>query len=115
MFDYFYSGARHAVPANKAEMLQHAEEIKAFIGTIQAEIEVIAVNRYYRWCFIGRSLIGDIAGHLHGYIARPDQKTIRRDFEFRGRGGDSWEQYPNFVQLKDLEFGPVEPEQLVLF
>ncbi|WP_339294361.1 hypothetical protein MKY82_22165 [Paenibacillus sp. FSL W7-1279] len=29
-------------------------------------------------------------------------------YEFRGNGGDAWEQAPNYVQLKDLELGQME-------
>ncbi|TYA10971.1 hypothetical protein FRY98_24710 [Paenibacillus faecis] len=115
MYECFYAGARHAVQASKSEMVQHAEEIKALIDTLHFNVEVIAVNRFYKWDFIGRPLIGGFAGSLHVYVARPDKDTIRRDYEFRGYGGDVWEQAPNFVQLKDLENGQVEPEQLALF
>lgn len=99
----FYRDSPHAVTATKPEMLKHAEEIRLIIIASDIDVELIAVNKLYKWSFVGR-----IGGKLHACLALPHQKQIRREYEFRGLGGDAWEQAPNYVQLKELELGQME-------
>lgn len=101
--DFFYRGSPHAIKATKPEMMQHAEEIKAIIDACNAEVELVAVNKYYKGWFVGR-----FDGRLHIFLARQQKREIRREFEFRGYGGDAWEQASNYVQLKDIELGQME-------
>lgn len=104
----FYRNSPHAVTASKPEMLQHAEEIKSIISASNHDVELVAVNKFYKWSFVGRSRSGYGEGKLHVYLAMPDKKAVRRDYEFRGFCGDPWEQAPNYVQLKELELGQME-------
>ncbi|MGN7359965.1 hypothetical protein ACTHPF_26670 [Paenibacillus sp. SAF-054] len=99
----FYRDSSHAVTASKPEMLQHAEEIKTIICASNIDVELIAVNKLYKWSFVGKA--GD---KLHVFLALPHQKQIRREYEFNGRGQDAWEAAPNYVQLKDLFIGQLE-------
>lgn len=108
MLDFFYRGSSRAVEASKPEMIQHAEVIKEILSAVGADIELIAVNKYYKWSIIGRALSGYTAGRLYHYEILRKPYEIRREREFIGYGGDAWEQAPNFVQLKDLEFGQME-------
>lgn len=108
MLDFFYRGSQHAIQASKPEMLQHANEINEIIATIKADIELVAVNKFYKWTFIGRAHSGYGEGRLHVYLVRGDHKTIRREHEFNGLGGDVWDRAPNYVQLRELEFGQME-------
>lgn len=110
MLEFFYRGSKHAIEASKPEMLEQADWIEKQISTIGAEVELVAVNRYYKLSFIGHSLSGYGKGRLHHYSVIPYQSgyRIRQEYEFRGCGGDPWEQTPNYVQIKDLELGQME-------
>ncbi|MEC0239468.1 hypothetical protein P4H66_06310 [Paenibacillus dokdonensis] len=99
----FYRDSPHAVTATKPEMLKHAEEIRSIISGSNADVELIAVNKLYKWSFVGKT-----GGKLHVFLALPHQKQIRREYEFNGRGQDAWETAPNYVQLKDLVIGQLE-------
>ncbi|MFB6471230.1 hypothetical protein ACFCW7_00050 [Paenibacillus glucanolyticus] len=101
--DFFYRGSPHAIKATKPEMLQHAEEIKSIIISSGSDIQLVAVNMYYKCHFIGKA-----EGRLYEYSVGPFRNEIRREYEFRGYGGDAWEQAPNYVQLKDIELGQME-------
>ncbi len=101
--DFFYRSSPHAIAATRPEMLQHAEEIKAIINNCGSEIQLVAVNKYYKRWFVGR-----FDDRLYIFLARRQKREIRREYEFRGNGGDAWEQAPNYVQLKDLELGQME-------
>ncbi|WP_110933769.1 DUF5131 family protein [Paenibacillus bouchesdurhonensis] len=106
MLDFFYRGSPHAVEASKSEMMQNAVEIKRIIAEINAPIELVAVNKYYKLNIIGRALSGYGEGRLHHYLLIRNPNEFRREHEFHGR--DAWEQAPNYVQIKDLEFGQME-------
>lgn len=110
MTDSFYRGSPHAVKASKPEMLEHAEELRRIIAATGNEVELIAVNELYKRSFVGRALSGYGSGQLHCYTVIPYHSgmQVRREYEFRGIGGDIWEQAPNYVQLKDLELGQME-------
>lgn len=99
----FYRDSPHAVTASKPEMLQHAEEIKTIINASNQDVELVAVNKLYKWSFVGKT-----GGKLHVFLALPHQKQIRREYEFNGRGRDVWEAAPNYVQLKELDLGQME-------
>ncbi|MEC0242002.1 hypothetical protein P4H66_19550 [Paenibacillus dokdonensis] len=99
----FYRDSPNAVTASKPEMIQHAEEIQKIISSSSADVELVAVNKFYKWSFVGK-----IGGKLHVLLALPHQKQIRREYEFNGRGRDVWEASPNYVQLKELDLGQLE-------
>ncbi|QYR20817.1 hypothetical protein KZ483_24165 [Paenibacillus sp. sptzw28] len=98
---YFYGGSPHAVEASKPQMLEHAKELQALITAKGHDIELVAVNKLYKG-----SCICCIEGRMHHYTIY--EELIRRECEFRGYGGDAWEQAPNYVKLEDLEQGQME-------
>ncbi|WP_212978738.1 hypothetical protein [Paenibacillus azoreducens] len=101
--DYFYRGSSYAVTASKPEMLQHAEEIKSLISTCNQDIELIAVNKLYKWSFVGK-----IEGKLHMFLALPQKAQIRREYAFVGRARDAWEEATNYVKIDELTLGQLE-------
>lgn len=102
MADYFYRGSPHAVKATKPEMMWHADEIKATIAELGEVIDVVAVNQYYKSCFIGRNDEGRLA-----FYTIINRSRIRRDYGFGGSQYD-WDSAPNYVQLSELELGQLE-------
>ncbi|MEF3309493.1 hypothetical protein PV433_11370 [Paenibacillus sp. GYB004] len=101
MSEYFYGHSPQAVMASKSQMIENAERLKAIISNSGHDIELVAVNKYYKSHCVCR-----FEGQLYVYAIYENQ--IRRENEFRGYGGDAWEQAPNLVQLKDLDTGQME-------
>lgn len=101
MNKYFYGGSAHAVQASKTQMIEHARYLQKIISKSGHDIELVAVNKYYKG-----SCVCQVEGRLHIYIIY--ENMVRQEYEFRGYGGDAWEQAPNLVQLKDLEIGQME-------
>ncbi|KGE18467.1 hypothetical protein [Paenibacillus wynnii] len=100
---FFYGDSPHAVRATKQQMLLHAEEIKKTIAAKKQDIELVAINQLYK-----NSCVCLVNGSLQRYLIDTQDGYIRRDGEFRGYGGDAWEQAPNLVKLTDLEIGQME-------
>lgn len=98
---YFYGGSVHAVLASKTQMIDHAIYLQEIIAKRGSGIELMAVNKYYKG-----SCVCKAEGRLHFYTIYEDM--VRREYEFRGYGGEAWEQAPNYVQLIDLENGQLE-------
>ncbi|TMV49384.1 hypothetical protein FE783_12780 [Paenibacillus mesophilus] len=101
MSEFFYGGSQHAVLASKVQIAEHANQLQEIISRSGHDIELVAVNKYYKGSCVCR-----VEGRLHNYTIY--ENMVRREYEFRGYGGDVWEQAPNLVQLKDLELGQME-------
>lgn len=83
-------------------MIQHADEMKAVIAELGENIELVAVNKYYKGYFIGRNTEGRLA-----FYTVVNKSKVRRDYGFGGTQHD-WDSAPNYVQLSELELGQME-------
>ena len=104
----FYGYVDHAIEASKHQMVEHSRNLQTIIDKSGQDIQLVAVNKLYKTHCVCRH-----EGQLYNYCVYVDDYAddagwLRREYGFRGYGGDAWEQAPNLVQLKDLELGQME-------
>ena len=103
MSEYFYGDSPYAVWATKPQMMAEIEKAREIIAANNLDLTVLGINKLYRTDLICRESDSNLMYHYDTSGGR-----MRKQYEFRGYGGDAWEQAPNLVKVEDLELGQME-------